>query len=169
MNRIGSGSAFISARAGWDSKPPWFLEKGGAKDGMDVDPLVIPANAALGADYLTCMHLAGRYAHAGRDCLRRNRAVAGLEDSGRSPQPPQLRLARNPRRATTWVVRKGATPAFPGQKGFIGGSMGDISVIVEGVANDQAQWSLYSTVHGAAARWDGWKPRASSTAGRANA
>ena len=48
-----------------------------------------------------------------------------------------------------WVVCKGATPAFPGQKGFIVGSMGDVSVIVEGVANDQAKWSLYSTVHGA--------------------
>jgi hypothetical protein len=24
-----------------------------------------------------------------------------------------------------WVVRKGATPAFPGQRGFVGGSMGD--------------------------------------------
>ena len=32
------------------------------------------------------------------------------------------------------VVRKGATPAFPGQKGFIGGSMGDDAVIVQGDA-----------------------------------
>lgn len=30
------------------------------------------------------------------------------------------------------VVRKGATPSAPGQVGFIGGSMGDISVIVKG-------------------------------------
>ncbi len=30
------------------------------------------------------------------------------------------------------VVRKGATPAFPGQQGFIGGSMGDDAVIVRG-------------------------------------
>jgi tRNA-splicing ligase RtcB len=28
------------------------------------------------------------------------------------------------------VIRKGATPAFPGQLGFIGGSMGDDAVIV---------------------------------------
>jgi hypothetical protein len=27
-----------------------------------------------------------------------------------------------------WVVRKGATPAFPGQKGFVGGTMGEIFV-----------------------------------------
>jgi hypothetical protein len=24
-----------------------------------------------------------------------------------------------------WVVRKGATPAFPGQRGFVGGTMGE--------------------------------------------
>ena len=48
-----------------------------------------------------------------------------------------------------WVVRKGATPAFPGQRGFVGGSMGDMSVIIEGVENADAVHSLYSTVHGA--------------------
>ena len=48
-----------------------------------------------------------------------------------------------------WVIRKGATPAFPGQKGFVGGSMGDISVIIEGVASDENKKSLYSTIHGA--------------------
>src|ERR1700723_1588279 len=48
-----------------------------------------------------------------------------------------------------WVVRKGATPAFPGQRGFVGGSMGEQSVILEGVENENAKYSLYSTVHGA--------------------
>ncbi len=48
-----------------------------------------------------------------------------------------------------WVVRKGATPAFPGQKGFVGATMGEISVILEGVENEDAKHSLYSTVHGA--------------------
>ena len=47
------------------------------------------------------------------------------------------------------MVRKGATPAFPGQRGFVGGSMGEISVIIEGVENEDAKHSLYSTVHGA--------------------
>ncbi len=45
----------------------YFLQQGGAKDGMDVDPLVIDVNARLGSDYLACMKLAGRYAYAGRD------------------------------------------------------------------------------------------------------
>ncbi len=48
-----------------------------------------------------------------------------------------------------WVVRKGATPAFPGQKGFVGGTMGETSVILEGVESELGKQSLYSTVHGA--------------------
>jgi tRNA-splicing ligase RtcB len=48
-----------------------------------------------------------------------------------------------------WVVRKGATPAFPGQRGFIGGSMGDFSAIVEGLNGVESVEALYSTVHGA--------------------
>src|SRR6202011_2778751 len=45
----------------------YFLQQGGAKDGMDVDPLVIDVASPLGSDYLACMQLAGRYAYAGRD------------------------------------------------------------------------------------------------------
>jgi tRNA-splicing ligase RtcB len=48
-----------------------------------------------------------------------------------------------------WVVRKGATPAFPGQRGFVGGSMGDDAVILSGIESPAAAVSLYSTVHGA--------------------
>lgn len=47
------------------------------------------------------------------------------------------------------MVRKGATPAFPGQKGFVGGTMGEQSVILEGVESQLGSQSLYSTVHGA--------------------
>src|SRR5699024_27436 len=47
------------------------------------------------------------------------------------------------------VVRKGATPAAPGQLGFVGGSMGDISVILQGVDSEKSKDSFYSTVHGA--------------------
>ena len=46
-------------------------------------------------------------------------------------------------------VRKGATPNRPGQRSFIGGSMGDVSVIVEGVESDEGALALDSTVHGA--------------------
>ncbi len=46
-------------------------------------------------------------------------------------------------------MRKGATPAFPGQRGFVGGSMGDDAVIIEGVESEASKSALYSTVHGA--------------------
>jgi tRNA-splicing ligase RtcB len=48
-----------------------------------------------------------------------------------------------------WVCRKGATPAFPGQRGFVGGTMGEQSVILEGVDSPESKTALYSTVHGA--------------------
>lgn len=128
----------------------WFLRKGGAKDGMDVDPLVIPATSALGADYLACMELAGRYAYAGRDWVCEETArLLGANILEEVHNHHNFAWRETHGGETLWVVRKGATPAFPGQKGFIGGSMGDICVIVEGIENDQALESLYSTVHGA--------------------
>ena len=48
-----------------------------------------------------------------------------------------------------WVIRKGCTPARPGQEGFVGGSMGDESVILEGVESAENEHALFSTVHGA--------------------
>ncbi len=50
---------------------------------------------------------------------------------------------------TFWVIRKGCTPARPGQEGFVGGSMGNESVILQGVKSSEAEESLFSTVHGA--------------------
>jgi tRNA-splicing ligase RtcB len=48
-----------------------------------------------------------------------------------------------------WVVRQGATPAFPGQRGFVGGCMGDDAVILEGVDSPLARAAFRSTAHGA--------------------
>ena len=128
----------------------YFLKAGGAKDGMNVDPLVIPVGSSLGSDYLACMTLAGRYAYAGRDwvCSEVARLLgAEILDEVHNHHNFAWRESHNGK--DLWVVRKGATPAFPGQKGFVGGSMGDESVILEGVENDEAPYSLYSTVHGA--------------------
>jgi tRNA-splicing ligase RtcB (3'-phosphate/5'-hydroxy nucleic acid ligase) len=38
-----------------------------------------------------------------------------------------------------WVVRKDATPAFPGQKGFVGGTMAEPAVILEGVESEESK------------------------------
>jgi tRNA-splicing ligase RtcB len=58
------------------------------------------------------------------------------------------------------VVRKGATAVFPGQRGFVGGSMGEISVIIEGGENAHAAESMYSTIHylQSAHRSPSWRP-----------
>lgn len=128
----------------------YFLKAGGAKDGIDVDPLVIPVTAPLGSDYLACMALAGRYAYAGRDWVCSEVArLLGAEIIEEVHNHHNFAWRETHGGQDLWVVRKGATPAFPGQKGFVGGSMGDDSVILEGVENDEAQYSLYSTVHGA--------------------
>jgi tRNA-splicing ligase RtcB (3'-phosphate/5'-hydroxy nucleic acid ligase) len=117
---------------------------------MDVDPLVIDADSPLGSDYLACMQLAGRYAYAGRDWVcsevARNLGARIVEEIHNHHN---FAWRESHQGRDLWVVRKGATPAFPGQKGFVGGSMGDISVILEGVESEEGQDSLYSTVHGA--------------------
>jgi tRNA-splicing ligase RtcB len=128
----------------------YFLKAGGASDGMDVPPLVIDAAGPLGADYLACMELAGRYAYAGRDWVcDRVRRILGANVLDEVHNHHNYAWREQHGDESLWVVRKGATPAFPGQRGFVGGSMGDISVIIEGVENKWAKDSLYSTVHGA--------------------
>jgi tRNA-splicing ligase RtcB len=128
----------------------WFLKTAGAKDGMDVDPCVISVKSPLGEEYLECMRLAGRYAYAGRDwvCDRVARLLgARIVEEVHNHHNYAWRESHQGREL--WVVRKGATPAFPGQKGFVGGSMGDISVILEGVESKEGPPAMYSTIHGA--------------------
>lgn len=123
--------------------------------------VIVELDTPLGADYWGAMELAGRYAMVGREWVVTKVAAllggAGQElvhnwhnfsfrethDVGRGPE-------------SLIVVRKGATPAGPGVRGAIGGSMGDDSVIVRGVeapAGSEAERlqrsSLMSTVHGA--------------------
>ena len=140
---IASGFLAISQGAKWGARVP---ER----------EVLLPLDKPTGQDYWTLMSLAGDYAYAGREWVAR-KVVSIL--GGR-----ELELVHN-HHNFAWreehggesliVVRKGATPAFPGQKGFIGGSMGDDAVIVRGavaaagtIADDQ-RVALFSTVHGA--------------------
>ena len=128
----------------------WFLDKAGAKDGMDVEPCVIPASTDLGEQYIVCMYLAGEYAYAGRDWVcQRVAKILGAEIVEEVHNHHNFAWRESHGGEEYWVVRKGATPAFPGQRGFVGGTMGETSVILEGIENDAAKHSLYSTVHGA--------------------
>jgi tRNA-splicing ligase RtcB (3'-phosphate/5'-hydroxy nucleic acid ligase) len=128
----------------------WFLKAAGASDGMDVEPCVLDANSDLGQQYLAAMELAGEYAYAGRDWVcSRVAQILGAPVMQEVHNHHNFAWRENHGGEDYWVVRKGATPAFPGQKGFVGGTMGEQSVILEGVENESAKHSLYSTVHGA--------------------
>jgi tRNA-splicing ligase RtcB (3'-phosphate/5'-hydroxy nucleic acid ligase) len=118
--------------------------------------VLLPLAQPIGHDYWHLMSLAGRYAYAGREWVARQ--VVGILNG------TEQELIHN-HHNFAWkethggeelvVVRKGATPAFPGQTGFVGGSMGDDAVIVRGAASTDAavaeaqEAALFSTVHGA--------------------
>jgi tRNA-splicing ligase RtcB len=127
-----------------------FVKAAGGKDGVHAVPVVLDENSDLGSQYLRCMELAGRYAYAGRDwvCERVARILRGniVEEvhNHHNFAWKEKHFGKD-----LWVVRKGATPAFPGQKGFVGGSMGDISVVLEGIQSEESTLALNSTVHGA--------------------
>lgn len=119
--------------------------------------VLLDLSAPLGDAYWTLMSLAGEYAYAGREWVARK----VVEMIGAN----EVELVHN-HHNFAWkeahggeeyvVVRKGAAPAFPGQRGFIGGSMGDNAVIVQGALQppahaeeDLREAALFSTVHGA--------------------
>ena len=140
---IASGFMALAQGAPWGAKVP------ATEAPLDLD-------SPLGEAYWALMHLAGEYAYVGREWVARK--VVGLL-GGR-----ELELVHN-HHNFAWkevhegeelvVVRKGATPAFPGQKGFVGGSMGDTAVILQGSDSQDPQVraiqerALFSTVHGA--------------------
>ena len=128
-----------------------FLKAAGGKDGMDVPPTVVSDRSDLGQDYLIGMRLAGRYAYAGREAVGRHvaRGILGAHILEEVHNHHNFAWEEEHGGEKLWVVRKGATPAFPGQRGFVGGSMGDEAVIIEGIDSPLAREALFSTVHGA--------------------
>jgi tRNA-splicing ligase RtcB len=121
-----------------------------AEGSMDAPPILFEARSELGQAYIEAMTLAGDYAYAGRDVvLAKVLEILGTEATDEVHNHHNMIWREKHFGADYWVVRKGCTPAFPGQRGFVGGSMGDISVILEGVDGQEAKEALYSTVHGA--------------------
>ena len=109
-----------------------------------------------GHDYWHLMNLAGRYAYAGREWVARKVvAILGADELDLVHNHHNFAWREVHRGEELIVVRKGATPAFPGQKGFVGGSMGDDAVIVRGTVTAGSELegtqreALFSTVHGA--------------------
>jgi tRNA-splicing ligase RtcB len=122
----------------------------------------------LGEAYWALMTLAGEYAYAGREwVVRKVVSLLGGHEVELVHNHHNFAWKETHEGKEYVVVRKGATPAFPKQKGFIGGSMGDNAVIVEGTETRQScfgsqeyeerivpikekqEAALYSTVHGA--------------------
>ncbi len=128
-----------------------FLELAGGKDGINEPPTLVSDSTSLGQDYIACMNLAGKYAYAGRDyvCNYIVKNILKGEILDEIHNHHNFAWKENHQGRDLWVVRKGATPAFPNQRGFIGGSMGGSSVIIRGLDSPESKDSLYSTVHGA--------------------
>jgi tRNA-splicing ligase RtcB len=106
--------------------------------------------SAAGEEYLAAMEIAGQYAYAGRDwvCAKAARIIGGkIIDEVHNHH--NFAWREDHEGESLWVVRKGATPAFPGQRGFVGASMAEEAVIIEGLDSPQAISALRSTVHGA--------------------
>lgn len=119
--------------------------------GMEDKPILLDLSTDLGQSYMEAMNLAGKYAYAGRDVVvDKVREILGF---------PQVTFEVHNHHNFAWmenhfgeeycVVRKGCTPAAPGQYGFIGANMRDNSVIIRGIDSKASQDGLYSTVHGA--------------------
>ncbi len=124
----------------------------------------------LGDGYWALMNLAGRYAYTGREWVAREVvSILGAREVELVHNHHNFAWLERHEGQQLVVVRKGATPAFPGQRGFVGGSMGDDAVILEGVDSELSKRALYSTVHGAgrvmsrtqaAGKKKGWGPKA---------
>jgi tRNA-splicing ligase RtcB len=129
----------------------WALERIGQKDqGMNAPPAVIRLGTELADLYIDGMERAGRYAYAGRDwVVDRVLRILGATALDRVHNHHNFAWKETHGGRELWVHRKGATPAFPGQRGFVGGTMGEPAVILEGRAGDRSTASLFSTVHGA--------------------
>ena len=125
--------------------------------------VLLDLDAPMGEAYWALMSLAGRYAYAGREWVARKvLSILGAREVDLVHNHHNFAWKEQHGGRDFIVIRKGATPAFPGQRGFIGGSMGDDAVIVEGtrpvdasgdvVRPDVVQRqkeALFSTVHGA--------------------
>ncbi|MEJ2538816.1 MAG: RtcB family protein [Gemmatimonadota bacterium] len=119
------------------------------------EEVLLDVDEGLGSEYRALMNLAGRYAYAGREWVARKVVrMLGAQEVELVHNHHNFAWREEHGGEEFIVVRKGATPAFPGQKGFVGGSMGDDAVILrgtereDGITYDQRD-ALFSTVHGA--------------------
>ena len=149
-DRIWVGAHFGSRGLGHAIATHFMKRAGDNPNIVDETPNTLDVGSRHGRDYIRAMRLAGDYAYAGRDWVCET--VVGIL-GGRIIEEVHnhhnFAWQETHGGESYWVVRKGATPAFPGQRSFIGSSMGDVSVIVEGVDSELSRAAFYSTIHGA--------------------
>lgn len=146
---IASGFLALSAGEQWGARVP------------EHDAL-LSLKTGMGRDYWNLMELCGEYAYAGREWVTRKVVeLIGGRETFMVHNHHNFAWRETHFDENLIVVRKGATPAWPGQYGFVGGSMGDDAVILEGTQpgpKDFEAWvkfdrtrkaAMYSTVHGA--------------------
>ena len=141
-HKTASGFLALAAGRGFDERGP---------DGeMDSPPVLLEIDSELGRDYIAAMELAGRYAYAGRDVVvDKVLEILGAQATYEVHNHHNFAWRERHFDTDVWVVRKGCTPAFPGQEGFVGATMGEPSVILRGTDDPDGAALLYSTVHGA--------------------
>ncbi len=177
LGTIGSGNHYVDVLADEDGKlwvgthfgsrgfghtiASTFLaisQGGDWGDRGDEIEVLLDLGTNVGDDYWALMNLAGDYAYAGREWVTRR--VAGWLGTIKTEVHNHHNFAWKEDHGDEEliVVRKGATPARPGQKGFVGGSMGDDAVILRGSETSEGsrdeirtlqRQAMYSTVHGA--------------------
>jgi tRNA-splicing ligase RtcB (3'-phosphate/5'-hydroxy nucleic acid ligase) len=126
-----------------------FDERG--TDGeMDSPPVLLHVGSELGQAYIAAMQLAGEYAYAGRDVVvDKVLEILGARSTYEVHNHHNFAWRERHFGTDVWVIRKGCTPAFPGQEGFVGATMGEPSVILRGTDDPTGAELLHSTVHGA--------------------
>lgn len=141
-HRTATGFLNLAKGLGFSDRAP--------QESMEVEPTVLDLDSELGELYYRAMTLAGRYAYAGRDIvINQVLDILGAKAEFEVHNHHNYAWKEIHNGKEYIVVRKGATPAAPGQLGFVGGSMGDISVILQGVDSEKSRQAFYSTIHGA--------------------
>ena len=141
---IASGFMSLAAGRQWGERAPEHEAL------LDLD-------SELGKRYWALMNLAGTYARVGREWVADKvvHDIIGTTITDTVHNHHNFAWKEEHFDQELIVVRKGATPAFPGQRGFVGGSMGDDAVILQGNTSEDEevrslqQRALFSTIHGA--------------------
>jgi tRNA-splicing ligase RtcB len=180
LGTVGSGNHYVDVFADTADDRTWvgihfgsralghgiasgFMALGqGAKwgDRVPEQEVLLDLDSELGQRYWAAMELAGQYAYAGREYVAQKVVeIIGGEKVDLVHNNHNFAWKEEHFGEELVVVRKGATPAFPGQRGFIGGSMGDDAVIIAGYESgpepghdpirEIQEQAMFSAIHGA--------------------